>query len=110
MSNKRALELCHFDATRHVYLEGSEGGLSFGESAAFATEIHFYCEPISDPMFDASFDLSVTYEGGFGSDTALDGERTIDVSCSGADCQTLATALMTSFPCAVVDAFSASLN
>lgn len=49
-SNKRALELCHFDSTRHIYLEGSEGGLSFGEAAPFATEIHFYCEPISDPI------------------------------------------------------------
>jgi len=49
-SNKRALELCHFDATKHIYLEGSEGALSFGESAPFATEIHFYCEPNSDPI------------------------------------------------------------
>lgn len=49
-SNKRALELCHFDVTKHVVLEGSEGALSFGESAAFATEIHFYCEPNSDPI------------------------------------------------------------
>ena len=32
-SNKRALELCHFDVTKHVVLEGSEGALSFGESA-----------------------------------------------------------------------------
>ena len=49
-SNKRALELCHFDSTKHVYLEGSEGSLSFGETAAFATEIHFYCEPNSEPI------------------------------------------------------------
>ena len=72
-SNKRALELyvsrppsaqtsahhrlpglwmprCHFDVTKHVFLEGSEGALSFGESACFATEIHFYCEPNSDPI------------------------------------------------------------
>ena len=49
-SNKRALELCHFDVTKHVVLEGSEGALSFGESASFATEIHFYCEPNSDPI------------------------------------------------------------
>jgi len=49
-SNKRALELCHFDITKHVFLEGSEGALSFGESACFATEIHFYCEPNSDPI------------------------------------------------------------
>lgn len=49
-SNKKALELCHFDANKHVYLEGSEQGLSFGESSAFATEIHFYCEPNSQPI------------------------------------------------------------
>ena len=41
---------CHFDVTKHVFLEGSEGALSFGESACFATEIHFYCEPNSDPI------------------------------------------------------------
>jgi len=49
-SNKRALELCHFDITKHVFMEGSEGALSFGESACFATEIHFYCEPNSEPI------------------------------------------------------------
>ena len=107
-SNKRALELCHFDATKHVFLEGSEGAvrhlplappvqrltcsqplawraccccacwrrcaterasplltsspplttrhalahaqLSFGESSCFSTEIHFYCEPNSEPI------------------------------------------------------------
>tara|TARA_B100000513_G_scaffold123109_2_gene54532 strand:+ start:2520 stop:5243 length:2724 start_codon:yes stop_codon:yes gene_type:complete len=49
-SNKKALELCHFDASKHVYIEGSEQGLSFGESSSFATEIHFYCEPNSQPI------------------------------------------------------------
>jgi len=49
-SNKKALELCHFDQSKHVFLEGSEAGLSFGESAAFAAEIHFYCEPNSEPI------------------------------------------------------------
>jgi len=49
-SNKKALELCHFDASKHCYLEGSEAGLSFGEASCFATEIHFYCEPNSEPI------------------------------------------------------------
>mmetsp|Transcript_48403 Transcript_48403/g.104896 ORF Transcript_48403/g.104896 Transcript_48403/m.104896 type:complete len:882 (+) Transcript_48403:189-2834(+) len=49
-SNKKALELCHIDGSKHIFLQGSETGLSFGESAAFATEIHFYCEPNSEPI------------------------------------------------------------
>ena len=49
-TNKKALELCHFDGSKHVYIEGSEPGLSFGESSSFAVEIHFYCEPCSDPI------------------------------------------------------------
>ena len=49
-SNKKALELCHFDQTKHVYLHGSETDLSFGESSHFALEIHFYCEPNSEPV------------------------------------------------------------
>jgi hypothetical protein len=49
-TNKKALELCHFDQGKHVYIEGSESGLSFGESNAFAVEIHFYCEPCSEPI------------------------------------------------------------
>jgi hypothetical protein len=47
---RQALELCHFDQSRHVYIEGSETQLSFGESSSFATEIHFYCEPVSEPI------------------------------------------------------------
>ena len=47
---RQALELCHFDQSRHVYIEGSETQLSFGESSSFATEIHFYCEPNADPI------------------------------------------------------------
>ena len=49
-SNKKALELCHFDVSKHVYLHGSETDLSFGESAQFAVEIHFFCEPNSEPI------------------------------------------------------------
>ena len=49
-SNKKALELCHFSNVRHVYLAGSESGLSFGDAAPFATEIHFYCAPNSEPI------------------------------------------------------------
>ena len=33
-----------------MYIEGSETQLSFGESSSFATEIHFYCEPVSEPI------------------------------------------------------------
>ena len=49
-SNKKALELCHFDSSKHVYLQGSETDLSFGESAGFAVEVHFFCEPNSEPI------------------------------------------------------------
>jgi len=49
-SNKKALELCHFDQSKHVYLAGSETDLSFGESAQFAVEVHFFCEPNSEPI------------------------------------------------------------
>ena len=49
-SNKKALELCHFSNVRHIYLAGSESGLSFGDAAPFATEIHFYCAPNSEPI------------------------------------------------------------
>lgn len=48
--NKKALANCHFNQAKHVYIEGSEVQLSFGDSAAFATEIHFYCEPCSEPI------------------------------------------------------------
>ena len=48
--NKKALENCLFNQNRHLYIEGSEVQLSFGESAAFATEIHFYCDPQTPPI------------------------------------------------------------
>ena len=67
-------------------------------------------DPIMQAGIDATFNLEVTYVGNFTSDTSLDGERTIDVSCTGSACEAAATSLMTSFPCAIVDGFSASSN
>ena len=48
--NKKALDNSLFNQSRHVYIEGSEVQLSFGEVAGFATEIHFYCDPQSEPI------------------------------------------------------------
>ena len=43
-SNKRALELCHFDVTKHVFLEGSEGALSGRLAVPYATGNEYRCE------------------------------------------------------------------
>ena len=74
----------------------------------------FTCAPVPlDPIMqdglDATFNLEVTYVGTFSSNTALEGERTIDVTCTGSSCDAAAAAIMSSYPCAVVDSFSASV-
>ena len=75
---------------------------------------NFSCLPVAlDPIMqdglDATFNLEVTYVGTFSSNTALEGERTIDVTCTGSSCDAAAAAIMSSYPCAVVDSFSASV-
>jgi hypothetical protein len=75
----------------------------------------FSCAPVAlDPAtvdgVDATINFSVTYVGTFDSDTMITGERTIDTSCSGAACAQVESLYMMSFPCALVDAFTASFG
>lgn len=75
----------------------------------------FDCIPLDlDPVpaagFDASFNIAVTYVGEFQSNTSMTGERSLDAVCVGADCVLAEALLMTSFPCALVDEFSAYLE
>ena len=76
---------------------------------------NFSCDPLPlDPAMadgvDATFDFTVTYTGTFSSDTMLSGERTIDTTCTGSACAQVEALYMMSFPCALVDAFSASMG
>jgi hypothetical protein len=65
-------------------------------------------DPISADGLDAVFNLEVTYVGTFPSDTSIDGERTIDATCTGTACGGVEALYMMNFPCALVDAFTAS--
>lgn len=67
-------------------------------------------DPVNNDMFDATFELEVTYSGSFENEQTMMGRRVIAVSCVGTDCDAFATVLSTSFPCALVDGFDGVVN